>query len=323
MAHIQNRGIYILDSDNAPTFDPGAGGGQIAAVQGSTIVYFHDTSTTWTRVDIGTLDALDGNHIPIVRGDAIEDVEPTTGEVPSPLSGDSASIILTDGKHEFWSYSGTSWSKAYVLQADQASNLALGTLTSTDVPVTNSNGTGFTLGSATATLAGAMPSADKVKVDFISITQAVDLDELEAESANLVTLTGMSSDSTHLGSFTGTTITDDSTIQEALQELETALESISDFIQSVTDTNSIDLTMTGSALSADVNLSSTALDNQYTITEQSDGLRIDRASLTVFGSIALAQASALSIGDAYYLNSVNPDGVVSLGAGGPVFYKTS
>jgi len=44
---------------------------------------------------------------------------------------------------------------------------------------------------------------------------------------NLVTLSGVAKDAVNLGTFTGTTITDSSTNKVALQELETALESIS------------------------------------------------------------------------------------------------
>lgn len=45
------------------------------------------------------------------------------------------------------------------------SNLALGTTTSTTQPITNSNGTGFTLPSSTTSLAGLQSAADKTKLD--------------------------------------------------------------------------------------------------------------------------------------------------------------
>ena len=47
-------------------------------------------------------------------------------------------------------------------------NLALGTRTSTTLPITNSAGTGFTLPVATTTLAGLMSAADKVKLDGVA-----------------------------------------------------------------------------------------------------------------------------------------------------------
>src|SRR5690606_238024 len=47
-------------------------------------------------------------------------------------------------------------------------NLALGTRTSTTMPITNSAGTGVTLPVATTTLAGLMSAADKVKLNNIA-----------------------------------------------------------------------------------------------------------------------------------------------------------
>ena len=44
---------------------------------------------------------------------------------------------------------------------------------------------------------------------------------------NLITLTGVARDSTNLGTFTGSTISDNTTIKNALQEVETSLEAIS------------------------------------------------------------------------------------------------
>jgi hypothetical protein len=48
------------------------------------------------------------------------------------------------------------------------SNLALGTRTSTTVPITNSDGTGVTVPVVTTSLAGAMSAADKAKLDGIA-----------------------------------------------------------------------------------------------------------------------------------------------------------
>lgn len=114
-----------------------------------------------------------------------------------------------------------------------STNLALGTVNTTTVQVTSDTGTDVTLPAATTSAAGVMPSADKTKVDFVSVTQAVDLDEVEAESGNLVTLSGVASDSTSLGTFTGATITDNVTIKAALQELETAVEAVPGQVQYV------------------------------------------------------------------------------------------
>lgn len=60
-------------------------------------------------------------------------------------------------------HNGTVWQRAP--GGAMATNLALGTITSTTIPITNSNGTGFTLPSATTTLAGLLSAADKVKLN--------------------------------------------------------------------------------------------------------------------------------------------------------------
>lgn len=92
----------------------------------------------------------------------------------------------------------------------------------TTVTVESSTGNDAILPAATDTLAGVMVSADKVKVDFLSITEAVNADHVN----NLKTLSGMAGGSDDLGTFTGSTIPDSSTIKSALQELETFVESI-------------------------------------------------------------------------------------------------
>lgn len=64
-------------------------------------------------------------------------------------------------------------------------------------------------------------------VDDVSQISA-DLTAVEEDVADLVTLSGVAANSENLGSFTGDIITDDSTVKEALQELETAIESLPD-----------------------------------------------------------------------------------------------
>lgn len=322
MAHLYNRSIYILDADTAPTFDPydvatSRLGSPIAAVKGTTIVYFWQSGTTWTRVNIGSLAGADGNHVPINRGNATQGTAPTIGEIPSPAIGDSASVYLTSGKLEYWVYTGT-WGLAYTLDSTQVPNLAVGTVTSTVVPITNSAGTGFTIPQATTSLAGLLNAADKTKLSFISVTQAVNLDTMESDIAALQTLSGVAAAAVNLGTFTGTTIADNSTIKVALQALETALETYT--IKTATDTATIDFTVTGTALSADVKLA-VAQDPEFTITAAS-GLRITRVTPTVYGDVAAAQgAGGLAVGSAYFLAATNPDGLPSMGAGGPKFYK--
>ena len=60
------------------------------------------------------------------------------------------------------------WVNAKISSYITVVNLALGTTTATTQPITNSAGTGFTLPSATTTLAGLMSAADKVKLNGIT-----------------------------------------------------------------------------------------------------------------------------------------------------------
>lgn len=76
----------------------------------------------------------------------------------------------------------------------------------TTILLESSTGTDTTLPAATTSLAGVMTSTDKVALN------------------SLVTLSGVLSGATNLGAFTGSIISDNTTIKNALQELEDAIE---------------------------------------------------------------------------------------------------
>jgi hypothetical protein len=76
-------------------------------------------------------------------------------------------------------------------------------------------------------------------------------DEIDNNVDNLVTLSGVALDSVNLGSFTGVTISDNQTVKQALQELETAHETLST-AQGTTDGKVTDLiTLSGVAANAE------------------------------------------------------------------------
>jgi hypothetical protein len=131
-----------------------------------------------------------GNIVPLTLGTNIE------------MNGDVLDVIATSG----------------------ATNISEGTRTTTTVQVLSDTGTDATLSPATTLLAGVMPASDKIKLNNITITQAVDLDDLEQDVADLTTLSGVPSNSLNLGAFTGTIISDTATTKDALQALETAFE---------------------------------------------------------------------------------------------------
>lgn len=78
---------------------------------------------------------------------------------------------------------------------------------STTVTVESDTGNDAILPVATTSLAGVMGASDKVNLN------------------SLITLSGVSANATHLGTFTGSIIPDNSTIKAAIQSLETAIGS--------------------------------------------------------------------------------------------------
>jgi hypothetical protein len=100
--------------------------------------------------------------------------------------------------------------------AFQASGITTGTTRTITMPDANVN-----LGDI-ATLQSDLNVAES-DID----TLQSDLDAAEVDIADLQTLTGVAANATDLGAFTGSTIPDGSDIKEALQELETAVESVS------------------------------------------------------------------------------------------------
>lgn len=79
---------------------------------------------------------------------------------------------------------------------------------SSTVDVNSSTGADGTINAATTSLAGVMSASDKVNLQA------------------LITLSGVTAGSLHLGTFTGSTIPDNQTIKAALQAIETALEAV-------------------------------------------------------------------------------------------------
>jgi hypothetical protein len=106
--------------------------------------------------------------------------------------------VLTDTMHtnrlvstgatngQLLQFNGTNWVPATVTAT---TDLTIANRTTTTLDVNSSNGNDATVPAATNLLAGLMIAADKAKSDFITITQAVDLDALEAASHAAVTIT--------------------------------------------------------------------------------------------------------------------------------------
>jgi hypothetical protein len=89
--------------------------------------------------------------------------------------------------------------------------------------VVSDTGTDAIITEATISNAGLLVPADKSKLNNLLVTQQVNLDVLEQQVADLITLAGTTA--SNLGSFTGTLIPDNQSIKDALQYLETAIQS--------------------------------------------------------------------------------------------------
>lgn len=182
MALISFRGYGILEAgDNPNTLSIakpiGQNAGMLIEPTGKIIWLWDNTVSTWDSYNLGALSSAsgDGNNTPITRSDAIENVAPTAGEVPSPISGDTASVYLTSGKLEYWVHNGTSWSRAYIVDAGSIAN-TLVTLTGLAAGATDLGtfpgtilGDNLTIVQALAALEAALEAAARTVSDTASI----------------------------------------------------------------------------------------------------------------------------------------------------------
>ena len=105
----------------------------------------------------------------------------------------------------------------------------------------NGDLTGNVTGNVTGNLTGYVLTASQTNITSVGTLGSLDVtnnitvggtvdgrDVLDDGQAgdNLITLSGVSRDATHLGTFTGTTISDNGTTKAALQELETAVDNV-------------------------------------------------------------------------------------------------
>lgn len=114
---------------------------------------------------------------------AVIEVEPTSTAPQTPSLGQ---VYFDSTLDTLRQYKSTGWASVGIV-----TNLALGTLTATTIPITNTNGTGFTLPIATTLLAGLMSAADKVKINATSGTNTGDQNLFSSlyDDVGVVTLT--------------------------------------------------------------------------------------------------------------------------------------
>ena len=196
-------------------------------------------------------------------------------------------------------------------------NLTEGTRTATTVGVNSDTGSDATLNSATSLLAGVMPAGDKVKVDFITVTQAVNLDTIEAHVAGLVALTGVAALATDLGTFTGTIIPDNQNIKQALQALETNIEDNRNSVNGIQGNGSVstpfklgavlteNTVITGNAL-YDFNVTGT--DSVKLEANDASGARSELFLTTALSQGATLKSETIADSNIYAEIRVDPDG---------------
>lgn len=288
MAILQSHGILLVNS--MPVHTPTGNQAKLARLE-DTFTFFYYNGTAWITIrldapetysgniipdnsDLGTalqalesaiesINEVDGNHTFISRNNTTEDVSPTAVEIPTPVQGDTADIALNSGKIEKWYFS-TSWIKAFVIDYTDSTNLSY-IPSSSSGSVNSSNGTNATVPAVSASNAGLMLPAHKVKLDFITVTQPVNLNLIE------------------------------STVNTALQ--------------SVIDSNSINLTKSGTSIKADLKISATQ-GTGVTVSVAGDGLRVSAASESKpTGYLSKAAATtALGVNQKFRYLSANLDG---------------
>lgn len=148
------------------------------------------------------------------------------------LANSFPSLVYNDTANAFQLIPSSDANNAFILGSDNrpfvngsafGTNLNISNRTSTDFLLLSSTGTDITIPPASTTLAGLLIASDKIKLNHITVNQAVNLDDIESWVTNLVTLSGLAANSLDLGTFSGNIITDNVSIKTALQELETSI----------------------------------------------------------------------------------------------------
>jgi len=124
------------------------------------------------------------------------------------------------------SWNGTTWTPRTVAGSvgTGVTNLTF-TTSPTQGTVNSDTGTDAVIPAGSTVVASLMLPGDKTKLNYIIVSSAVNLDTVVSSITDISALTGATVASQNLGTFTGTTISDNVTIKSALQELETAIES--------------------------------------------------------------------------------------------------
>jgi hypothetical protein len=180
-------------------------GGAVRAMDGATEVDLVSISSN--EVFLKGIKVLDSsNLIPsAILPSYVDDVLEFADLASFPATGESGKIYVAIDTNKQYRWSGS----AYIQ------------ITSGAVDSVNGE-----TGIVVLTAGDIQMDSEATSVESKLISLQGEVDAVEGDVANLVTLSGVAVDSTELGSFTGSTIPDSQTIKQALQALETAHEEV-------------------------------------------------------------------------------------------------
>ena len=180
-------------------------GGAVRAMDGATEVDLVSISSS--EVFLKGIKVLDSsNLIPsAILPSYVDDVLEFANLAAFPATGESGKIYVAIDTNKQYRWSGS----AYIQ------------ITSGAVDSVNGE-----TGIVVLTAGDIQMDSEATSVESKLISLQGEVDAVEGDVANLVTLSGVAVDSTELGSFTGSTIPDSQTIKQALQALETAHEEV-------------------------------------------------------------------------------------------------
>lgn len=276
------------------------GSGSISFAIGDYVIY---SGSIWQKADMtDAVASVNGQTgvVVLTTSDISEgsNLYYTAARFNSAFSGKSTTD-LAEGSNLY--YTAARFNSAF--SAKSTSDLSEGSnLYFTEARVRGSVLTGFSAGSGNETVA----ASDSVLQAFQKL--AGNSIEIDGNANDLITLSGVAENATHLGTFTGTTIPDSSTIKGALQSLETFAEGISGsfavwgketFVLSGTNiTNQyVDLAQVVKASSVDFMFSGLIHEEGVSYSVSLTGGAGGKTRISFLGDLATAGASALVASD--------------------------
>lgn len=194
----QNEGSLFVTAEAANTTAINSNTASSAKITISGSLNLSVTENTGTNTITLTNTLADGT---VYIGNVTNIAQSRTLSGDISLSGNTGNVIVDriDGQPvtatgastgQVLKWDGTAWTPSADNTGGAGStDLSISNITATTLDVVSSSGIDATVPAATSTLAGVMPAADKVKSDFTTVTQAVDLDAIEAASHAAVTVT--------------------------------------------------------------------------------------------------------------------------------------